>query len=190
MPILSILIPTLLARKELFFSLYDHIYLQSRRYGDKIEAIVEKDDGQMSVGEKRNKLLAQATGEYVVFVDDDDLLANDYVRKIIAAIDKGHPDCIGLSALVKFKCGSTGLMVCSRMCLDWDEEEGLYTRPPCHLNPIKRSIAARVRFRHINKSEDHFWALELKRLELVKTEVFASIDPIYNYICGEPKKGL
>ena len=36
-----------------------------------------------TIGEKRNWLLEQAKGEYVVFVDDDDLVTNNYVQSIM-----------------------------------------------------------------------------------------------------------
>ena len=33
----------------------------------------------MSVGEKRNKLIHMAKGEYFSFIDDDDLVSEEYV---------------------------------------------------------------------------------------------------------------
>ena len=38
-----------------------------------------------NIGTKRNKLLSLASGKYIVFLDDDDLIASDYVEKILKA---------------------------------------------------------------------------------------------------------
>ena len=37
----------------------------------------------MSVGEKRNKLINMAKGEYFSFIDDDDLVSEEYVDQVL-----------------------------------------------------------------------------------------------------------
>ena len=44
-----------------------------------VEVLTELDDGTRSIGEKRNALVESAGGEYVCFVDDDDMVSSDYV---------------------------------------------------------------------------------------------------------------
>ena len=40
-------------------------------------------NGGLSTGAKRNDLLNQAKGRYVVFIDADDLIAENYVEEIL-----------------------------------------------------------------------------------------------------------
>lgn len=44
----------------------------------------------MSVGEKRNKLLSICDGNYVTFIDDDDMVTHDYISEIFNHIEKGY----------------------------------------------------------------------------------------------------
>ena len=51
-----------------------------------VELLYHLDNRRRTVGAKRNGLLDVARGEYVSFVDDDDEVASDYVKRIRAAI--------------------------------------------------------------------------------------------------------
>ena len=48
-----------------------------------VEILVEKDNGTMSVGKKRNVLIDKANGEYICFIDDDDYVAENYLNLIL-----------------------------------------------------------------------------------------------------------
>ncbi len=52
-----------------------------------------------SVGSKRNALIGQAIGKYVVFIDDDDIIRSHYISSILAATSQ-DPDVIGIKAEV------------------------------------------------------------------------------------------
>ncbi len=52
-----------------------------------VEVLIETDDRQMSIGAKRNLLLEKAKGGYVCFIDDDDLVPDYYVKKILEAME-------------------------------------------------------------------------------------------------------
>ena len=86
----SILIPTLVEREEKLNALKEELQNQ---IGDRaVQVLSLADNLQMSVGQKRNMLLAQSTGEYVAFVDDDDSVSVDYVTKVLTALESS-PDC-------------------------------------------------------------------------------------------------
>src|SRR3990167_4215726 len=53
-----------------------------------VELVYLLDNKRRNVGAKRNALMSIATGEYVSFIDDDDQVAPDYVRRIYSAITK------------------------------------------------------------------------------------------------------
>ena len=71
---LSILIPTLKSRIDLLsqtvYLLHGQM-LECNAFGD-IELLFDSDNGEVSTGEKRNKLIEKAEGKYIVFLDDDD----------------------------------------------------------------------------------------------------------------------
>lgn len=84
-PKLSICIPSLASRHELLGRLLECLRRQGR--SGEVEILVDLDQGTATTGAKRNRLVARASGAYVCHVDDDDLVAPDYVATILAAID-------------------------------------------------------------------------------------------------------
>jgi hypothetical protein len=84
-PRLTILIPTLLERRDLFTALYRDIARQAHE--KPVEILYHRDDGRISLGAKMQGLYLRATGKYVCVVDDDDLVAGCYVDELLGAID-------------------------------------------------------------------------------------------------------
>lgn len=94
---LSILVPTTTKRVSVYFAnMIGRISAQITALGrNDIEVLGLLDNYVSSIGEKRNTLLRMAKGRYIVFVDDDDRISDDYVREIISAIDLNYgADCI------------------------------------------------------------------------------------------------
>lgn len=88
---LSILTPAVPSR---FAQLADLTQKLAEQIGDRpVEHLVFLDNKRRTVGEKRNDLLGMANGRYVAFVDDDDMVADDYVASILAAIEVS-PDVV------------------------------------------------------------------------------------------------
>ena len=57
-------------------------------YENEIEILIEADKGELSVGEKRNKLINRSSGEYICFIDDDDFISSDYLLSILDNLRK------------------------------------------------------------------------------------------------------
>jgi glycosyltransferase involved in cell wall biosynthesis len=173
---LSILICNLFSRNELLCRLLKILELQKT---DAVEILIASDNGEISIGKKRNTLLDKATGEYISFVDDDDLVSENYVSSILNAIESyNHPDCIGICGIYK---GFTGdeLFYHSIRYAGWYNSPDGYFRPPNHLNPIKTAIARKIRFIDRSFGEDRIYSDRIR--PLLKTE--GAIDhPIYTYI--------
>jgi hypothetical protein len=104
LPRLSILILTLKSRESMFDRLLSVLGPQCE--GLPVEIIVEKDDGESCIGDKRNRCLDRATGDYIAFIDDDDLVHDEYVELILNGIETGA-DCIGFKSLISNTGDST-----------------------------------------------------------------------------------
>lgn len=181
-PILSLLICTMFNRDALFQRLLAKLREQEN---SDIEIHYELDDGKMSVGEKRNKLIAKCCGEYIAFIDDDDMVSDNYVELILNAIDKSNPDVIGMHLLMTVDGQNEERTYHSLKYDHWYDEpdpdrEGKrrYFRNPNHLNPVKREHAIKVKFPTIDIGEDKEYSKIL--LQYLKTEEYIE-DPIYFY---------
>ena len=74
-PILSSLRPTLRNRAE---TLQQQLYrLEYQRQSQPVQLLWLGDNKSMTVGAKRNKLLSIADGDWITFVDDDDVVNSD-----------------------------------------------------------------------------------------------------------------
>jgi len=193
---LSILICSILERAKLLHRL---LVCLKPQVTDEVEIITEIDNCEMSIGEKRNKLLLRASGDYVAFIDDDDLVSGDYISKILTAT-KTSPDCCSLQGeishvitihtkktsqqrtrIIKRRQRVNHVFFHSIEYDHWFEDCGVYYRCPNHLNAIKRDIALQVGFPSKNSGEDHDFSTQV--FPLLKTE--AKIEgTIYYYLAS------
>lgn len=143
---------------------------------DDIEILV--DVGTGDVGKKRQRCLEEANGEYINFVDDDDLVAHDYIESIYPLLD-GEVDYIGFKLQHYDKGKKSKPTYHSLEYEKWFEDDNGYYRNVSHLNPIRREIALTGRFEGAY-AEDKGWAEQVKP----KTQHF--IDrPMYFYFFSE-----
>ena len=184
---LSILICTLGGRKNFYNRLMECLTKQADRYNlwNHVEVLSDCDNGELSIGAKRNKLLDLAKGEYTVFIDDDDVVSEEYIKLILDAIDN-NPDVIGIHLLMTTNgCKEERTYHSLKYTSWWDEPDPdrlgrkRYFRNPNHLNPVKRKYALKVRFPEINNGEDRVYSQNL--LSYLKTEVCID-QPIYYYL--------
>jgi hypothetical protein len=187
-PLFSILIPTLRSRRDQFQKLHTKLTGQIREHSldQEVEIASFVDDGEHSVGFKRNRLIEQANGLFVAFVDDDDDVSDEYVPLICRTV-KENPeiDCIGIKGQITFRGKHPRIFIHSVRYQDYFTSGGVYFRPPYHLNPIRRDIARRYRFEDISYSEDIDWAMRLCRDRALRREVFLD-QVIYFYRSRRP----
>ncbi len=163
--------------------------LQPQVLGLPVEILIEKDDGKISIGTKRNILLSRATRKYLAFIDDDDIVSPNYVSKILEAIDRGAKDngsaidCIGMCGYIMEGDNRTWQFRHSITVGRWckDKKSKILYRTPNHLNPIQSYLAKRVVFPETSWGEDKAYSDGLKGM--LKTEVFIE-EPIYFYRMG------
>lgn len=178
-PILSICVCSLESRKDLLDRLMDRL---SPQLGNDIELLVDVDAGEVSIGAKRQRLLEKTTGRYIVFIDDDDLVAVDYVERIRKALSDGsRPDCVSFAGKTYID-GRYNCDISYRMAGN-DPNKGRFryhNYGPMHVTPIRREIALAVGFPDENIAEDTAYAKGCE--SLIKTEIFIPADLyIYDY---------
>jgi hypothetical protein len=177
----SILICTLPQRQETFNRLYTVLMQQIKELclQDRIEIVCCEDNGQSSIGFKRNMLLKASRGEYVNFLDDDDMVHENYIYMIYSKL-RYKPDCISLTG-IQTTLGTNSILFIQSLAYDTCyEENGIRYLPPHHTNTIKRSIAIQFAFPHINIGEDRLWALKLRQSGLLQYEIVIE-EPYYFY---------
>jgi len=176
---LSILICTIPSRSEMLKKLTNQLRLLLSNY-DKYEyEILIQPEQNLNVGKKRNILLQQASGDFVVFIDDDDEIHDNYVDVFMDAIQSNpNADCIGYRGYITFDGNSKKDWVISITCKTWYEENGVYYRTPNHISPVKRSIALQVMFPEIAFGEDFEYSKGI--YPLLKEEVFID-EQLYHY---------
>lgn len=162
---LSILIATMPERFEQFIKLYD--FIGDHFVDNKMELIIDN-SMEYNIGVKRNNLLSQARGEYIVFIDDDDTISPDYISKILEAT-KTNPDCIGISGVITFNGSNQKQWHISKDFSAWHERDHVYYRTPNHISPVRRELALQAGFPEIEHGEDYAYSMRL--LSLLKTEV-------------------
>ena len=172
----SILVCSLTERAEMLERLQEVLRPQLT---DEVEVVVNVDNREKTVGRKRNELLAQAKGDYVAFVDDDDIVSPDYVAKVINAV-KSNPDCCGIEGEFTNNGENRKKLVHSLQAGRWYEHNGVCFRTPNHLNPIRRDIALKVGFNELNAGEDRDYSFRLKGL-LRREEYISGIIYFYDY---------
>lgn len=176
---LSILIPTLRSREDSFLRLMKVLLPQINNLP--IEVISYPDE-PMTVGAKRNKLLNDAYGDYVSFIDDDDMIAPNYIKLLMEAIESGS-DCASLKGEYSVNGVFDGIFEHSLKYKDWKTTTNQikYERYPNHLNMIRASIAKQFKFPEINHGEDHDWSKQIHESGLLKTEFYIP-EVLYYYL--------
>ena len=182
----SILICTLKSRQEQFTQLYRTLLEQIEQCNlhHEVEILFFLDDRNCSVGNKRNRLLQEAHGKYICFVDDDDEVHPQYVKMIHEKL-KENPDCVNLVGVISQPQQKDKVFIHSIKYDSFFEKKGIYYRPPNHLNPIRRDIAIQFKFPEKNFSEDSDWAMSICASGLLKKE--AKINQAYYHYRFDPQ---
>lgn len=175
---LSVLIPSLEKRQEQLFSLLSELYSQIIKhnlYLD-VEVLLNIDNKKHSTGVKRNQLLDIASGEYIVYIDDDDEVYSNYLISIIRAMES-KPDCIGTTGHYSVDGGGKLTWILRKDYTDHDRDGILYRRTN-HISPVKRSIALLAMFPDKSNAEDKEYSERLNKY--LHTETIIE-EPIYHY---------
>lgn len=152
--LLSVLILAIPSRRE-SSNVVSSLLEQVRGRRD-VEILCLLDNKMRTIGEKRQNLLELAKGEFVVFVDDDDQVASNYIEEIVQAISPSvdlivfdlqctidHTHVITQHYGKEFESTSSSF-------------DSVYSLPTC-IMAWRREIARKTSFEHINTNEDYYW---------------------------------
>jgi len=178
---LSILICTIEGRED---SLEELLSRLSPQTTDEVEILIEKDKAQNNISIKRNKLLDRSIGDYVCFVDDDDMVSEDYVSEILKGIET-KPDVVGFKMVfyvdgVFEKIYNHTRQSLSKSTVYYEDGKKHQFHLIDHLNPVKREHAIKTKFSTtLKRGEDTDYA---KRIQMcLRSEVL--IDKVlYMYL--------
>lgn len=172
-PILSILTPAIPLRMAQLATLSDEI---ARQIGDMpVEHLALVDNMKRSVGLKRQALLDVAQGEYVIYLDDDDTITENYVGYILAACQRGR-DVITFRqrATINGKVGHIDFRLNAPADRPWQEDMTV-TRPPWHVCAWRRDLVKDCLFPDINDGEDIIWCQQARALVKTETHIDAEL---------------
>ena len=176
--ILSILTPTIPERLDKWIALTQEIHLQVTALHTThpslghVQHLSDTGDsynaGGLSIGKKREKLVQQAEGKYLCFLDDDDWPAPNYVETLAR-------HCNLNADVVTFRNFTTTdffwTLVDMSLNNPTDEEatpDRIVKRRPWLVCPVRSKYAKQFAFPDINYSEDSIWMNQV--LTLCRTE--------------------
>lgn len=115
--------------------------------------------GARTIGQKRDELVQLAQGQYVAFVDDDDLITSDYVSSMLKEINPAHkPDAITFRQRVTWN-GVEGQVVFGLANKNEPfSSEGVTMRGAWHVCAFRSELAKAHHFPRSNYGEDWAWA--------------------------------
>lgn len=161
-PKLSILIASLHDRTNYLTNMLKQISSQPEHLLNQCEIHINIDNRIKTTGEKRNQLLLTSTGDYIVFIDDDDVISSAYLEQIFIGIDK-NVDAVGITSLYAPDDGSTKIVKYSKNYV-WSETNEAYLRNITHICPVKRNLALQVGFPPVTIGEDNWYSNRLTNL--------------------------
>lgn len=180
----SILIPTIMGREESLRHLLGSLREKIARIAPhlRIEYCVELDNREMSIGNKREKLLQGAQGKYVAFIDDDDDITDAYVEDVSRMIEAKLP----VMRLRGQICQYTFTHSLDNRLTDFMARGEVFLRPPNHLNPMMADVAKLVHFKDGVRGEDLDWTIRMARTGFLVNEFQTDPSRIhYIYNMGE-----
>jgi hypothetical protein len=187
----SILIPTLEERVEKYNALKTILEEKMNRICPdlRIEILSVCDNRELSVGKKRQKLIEMSSGKYISFIDDDDLVTDEYFEDAAVCIREKYDVC-----RLRGTIGIATFTHSLRNTLDGPAAAGYeFLRPPNHLNVMLKDIAALFKFEDLRRGEDMEWMVRLSNSGFLKKEyasAWSRVHYIYNYRAEITKKDI
>lgn len=122
-----------------------------------IEILGLFDNKKRTLGEKRQSLIDIANGDYIVFIDDDDRIAQTYIDDIMDCLEKNpETDCVVFDCI----CNYNKQNILCKYGIEYDYgkiRNGMWYGKPAHTMVYKTTIAKKHRYTYISNGEDTDW---------------------------------
>jgi hypothetical protein len=157
----SMLVPTIIGREESLRNLLESVREKVSRIAPdlRVEYSIELDNREASVGSKREKLLQNAKGKYMSFIDDDDNITDAYIEDLAAMI-RGNYHVMRLRGNISPYTFTHSI---ENKLTENMARGDVFIRPPNHLNPMMTDVAKLVHFGNAVRGEDLDWSIRLAR---------------------------
>ncbi len=159
---LTILVPTVPSRLHYFYPRIMGQLIQQTKHRTDVELIAFFDNKKRSTGRKRQAMLELVQGEYVVFIDDDDRISDDYVEEILTALyNNPNCDCVVFDSICQVNGGIP--YVCKYGIefeygfIDSNQPQLGWRGKPAHTMVYKSNIAKKHPFIDVQNGEDSDW---------------------------------
>lgn len=184
---LMLLIPTL---NEPFYiqrlkRLISILQPQIDRFGNsQVDYLINDAGRSMTIGAKRNLMIAGTESKYFGFIDSDDIISENYLDEIMFGISQ-NPDCVTMCGTMTTD-GKDKRNWTIKLGSDYTEINKHYYRWPNHLAIMKRSLVENVKFPDIKNGEDFQWSKQIRDKRLLNSE-FHITKQIYHYDFIDPR---
>jgi glycosyltransferase involved in cell wall biosynthesis len=148
-----------------------------------VEVLYYRDDGERTIGSKRQRLLLAARGDFVACIDDDDEIHPDYLRLLLPHCRDGV-DCVGFKMEVYGYAPEMERAIISNRYKKWENDrDGFrYVRCPHHKVPVRREHALRAGFNpSLTYVEDIDYSMRLVAQGTLQREIFVD-EYVYRYM--------
>lgn len=187
---LSILIPTLKKRYNILYQILNEVKRQLKTVKFLWEIIIDCDEGEKTLGQKRNDLVKEAKGEYIIFLDDDDAIHPLFFQiyePMFLTRDYDVGELYGLrysdskvDRPVHYSLPYAKYMV-------WYNDVTIYLRSPCHLTPMRTSLAKTIQWLNVTNGEDREFSKRLSKFMKQTNKQFKEFSlpdttPLYHYL--------
>jgi glycosyltransferase involved in cell wall biosynthesis len=189
---LTIGIPTVKGREDVFSKLEAEVKRQisENKLEKEVQLLVDKDNKEVSIGAKRNRMYNNSQGLFSVQIDDDDWIAEDFVKLCYEGTLK-DVDCIGYHEHCLFNGGNARKSDFSIKHPAWKEFKfpvnGFnHVRTPFCKSPIKTSLCKKVGVKDMRFGEDHDFAVRIYP-HLKREHYINKIMYFYRYVSQDHK---
>lgn len=130
--------------------------LNSQTKDKPVEILCIMDNRYMTIGKKRQKLNELSQGKYIIHVDDDDRVSNDFVDALLEKIRNDDYDCINFTCMVSLDKKPPIPCYYSKD-FSYQNFPHHFLRKPNSRCCYKREIALRHPFQDVPFAEDDEW---------------------------------
>lgn len=184
---LSILIPTVASRKNELSRLLSVLNPQITKFHDLVELKIDDSAHPITTGRKRNSLLQKSTGQYVVYIDDDDMVPTYYVQEMLTACST-NADCVAINGVMTTDGKNRTRWLLSKKYENrsiTEIGETILLRKTNHITAVRRELAIKVGFPDKSHAEDKYYSDRVATL--CQTETVIQL-PMYHYqYCSKNK---